>query len=374
MNRGIVVSLITSSIALAITVVVAVVATSYMIASSTSPIDTSRLNTGEPNQVVITTSEGAFSGQDHLTGDRGGTGTDSSTATGLAHLDNGAWTYSSLKDVDVASDAEIQRNKLAAGTAGSVVINDGNGRMTDQAKLSVALGGTGISTAGLSGIPKVVSGNWQVTCLRETDFCTGQNTTGGSQENSANSVVVTDSSGFITTSKNLSVALGGTGRSSAGQTGIAKVNSGAWSFSPLLDSDVSDNANISRLKIATGPANQVLINDNNGNVNSIPILFTELGGTGISTASSSGIPRISIGHWSVGKLFNNDIDSTAEIQRIKLATGNPNYVVVNDVDGFMSEAQWLSASAGGTGIDTHLSNGVAKVSAVSHPSVLFPFF
>jgi len=44
-----------------------------------------------------------------------------------------------------------------------------------------------------------------------------------------------------------------------------------------------------------------------------------------------------------------------------IAIGNANYVLINNGSGIMTEEQYLNVSRGGTGIDTSLSSGIARV-------------
>ncbi len=52
----------------------------------------------------------------------------------------------SINDTDVASNASISRDKIQAGNAGEIVINDGSGVLSSKNNLSILEGGTGAST------------------------------------------------------------------------------------------------------------------------------------------------------------------------------------------------------------------------------------
>lgn len=95
-----------------------------------------------------------------LTAANGGTGFSTATinsnaAKVLTAQAGGTWgwttlgslaTKSSISNTDVASDAAIERSKLAAGTAGHVVINNpSTGAFSSEAQLGVSRGGTGMS-------------------------------------------------------------------------------------------------------------------------------------------------------------------------------------------------------------------------------------
>lgn len=66
---------------------------------------------------------------------------------------------------------------------------------------------------------------------------------------------------------------------------------------------------------------------------------------------------------SITNIENADIKTGAAIDRAKLASGSNNHVIVNDGSGVMVSQAQLSVFRGGTGIDTSVSSGVAKVAA-----------
>lgn len=66
---------------------------------------------------------------------------------------------------------------------------------------------------------------------------------------------------------------------------------------------------------------------------------------------------------SITNIDNDDIKTGANIDRAKLANGSNNHVIVNDGSGVMVSQAQLSVFRGGTGIDTSVSSGVAKVAA-----------
>ena len=81
-------------------------------------------------------------------------------------------------------------------------------------------------------------------------------------------VVQNDAQGNLTTTPRLQTANGGTGIDSSGATGVAKVNSGSWSASSIVDTDVSASAGIQTSKLAAGTPNQFLVNDSLGKITS----------------------------------------------------------------------------------------------------------
>lgn len=123
--------------------------------------------------------------------------------------------------------------------------------------------------------------------------------------------------------------------------------------------------NIPRSGIAAGTSDQIVINDGSGKLSSISILDVARGGTGINSTGQTGMVSVNAGIWSIGAGVVDDADvaTNANIARSKLASGNANYVLINDASGVMSAEARLATTRGGTGIDTSSSTGIAKVSA-----------
>lgn len=57
-----------------------------------------------------------------------------------------------IRDADIATNAAIQRSKLASGTPNTFVTNDGSGNLLDSANVPVNLGGTGVGAFTLNGV------------------------------------------------------------------------------------------------------------------------------------------------------------------------------------------------------------------------------
>jgi len=62
-----------------------------------------------------------------VTAAKGGTGGDSSSSTGIAHVSSGTWSYSSIVNADVDNSAAIALSKLAATTASRALVSDASG-------------------------------------------------------------------------------------------------------------------------------------------------------------------------------------------------------------------------------------------------------
>lgn len=90
---------------------------------------------------------------------------------------------------------------------------------------------------------------------------------------------ISNTAGIAYAKLNLSASLINSDINSAAGIQYSKLNLS----SSILDSDVSPSAAITRSKLAAGAGNQVVINDNSGNLSSEAALATSRGGTGISS-------------------------------------------------------------------------------------------
>ncbi len=100
------------------------------------------------------------------------------------------------------------------------------------------------------------------------------------------------------------------GDASLSSTGVLVIDS------VITDADIKTGANIQRQKIATGSANQVVINNASGYLSSEATLSASRGGTQLNTSASTGYATVSAGTWSVGaitdsKTFEVSFDTTA---------------------------------------------------------------
>lgn len=146
---------------------------------STAAIDRSKLAAGTADHVVINApSTGVFSSEAQLAAARGGLATNASAwATGLVHVTNGTpstFSTSLLVNADVAASgvANIDWNKLAAGTANYPMITSASGYPTTEQYLDRTRGGTGItSTATFPASGTVATGTGTTNVLPK--FTTG---------------------------------------------------------------------------------------------------------------------------------------------------------------------------------------------------------
>jgi len=77
------------------------------------------------------------------------------------------------------------------------------------------------------------------------------------------------------------------------------------------------------------------------------------GGTGGSSAASTGLAKVAAGTWSYATLVNADVDAAAAITRSKLASGTNYRILANNSTGVMSENAALTA----TGVPFADANG-----------------
>lgn len=123
-----------------------------------------------------------------------------------------------------------------------------------------------------------------------------------------NYVVINSGTGAMSEEQFLATSRGGFGLSTAAFTGVGKVAAGVWSASTIVNADVSATAAIARSKLASGTANQVVINDGSGVLSSEAQLNVSRGGTGqdfsgvgagpFVVTASSGVLAATVGYGS----------------------------------------------------------------------------
>lgn len=242
--------------------------------------------------------------------------------TGLVHSDaNGDLTSSLLVDADVSASAAISRSKIANGTTGHVVINNGSGALSSEAQLATSRGGTGIdSSAATNG--QIFIGNGSGLSL---STLTG----------TSNQVTVTNGAGSITLSTPQDIASGSsptfTGLTLSGLTdGLVKSTTGVLSGgnSASLTSEVSGI-----LPVANGGTNSsTALNNNRVIVSSSGSLVEHAAQTAANVAyyDSNGLPtgESALTYTAASNLLTVDIPLVKDELQIEDPDGGTNKVTL----------------------------------------------
>lgn len=350
----------------------------------------------------------------------GGTGANliNNVAAGVLELTGVAGartvTVAQITDTEVSNSAAIARSKIAAGTASSVVLNDGSGNLSSSTQLAITLGGTGTSSA----ISGMVKGGTPMTGVTGTQYgaayWSDANTIGSTVAGTAGYVLVANNasapswsstSSAITVDSSLqwtlntlgiktpiTIATGGTGTTSAivgvvkggasNLTGLTGTQYGVtyWSDSNTISSTLAGTAgylltaNTNAAPTWSSPSSAITVNSTlkwTGSTLGINTLIpTTIGGTGtnLSSANTAGFVKMTgvagSETMTVAQVLNSDIDNSAAIARSKIAVGTLNSVVINDgATGALSSTTQLSVGLGGTGAST--LTGMVKGNAAS---------
>jgi hypothetical protein len=226
--------------------------------SAVAAIAFSKMAALTATQVAITNGSGVITTSATLSNTLGGTGADSSAYTGLAKVNAGTWTASSLVNADVSASAAIAYTKLAALTATNVVITNASGFIISAATLANTLGGTGINSSAFTGVAKVAAGVWSASTIVNADVSAVAAIAFSKMAAlTASQVAITNGSGVITTAATLSPALGGTGQDFSAI--------GAGPFVPTISSGVFS----ATLTYATSPTANALVQMNGSNAISV---------------------------------------------------------------------------------------------------------
>lgn len=100
----------------------------------------------------------------------------------------------------------------------------------------------------------------------------------------ANYVAIYSGAGTLTSEQRLAATRGGTAVDSSAFTGLAKVSTGTWSASTLVNADVASNAAIAVSKLAALTANKIVTTDGSG-------VLTSTVDYGTSSTASSVVQR-----------------------------------------------------------------------------------
>lgn len=115
---------------------------------------------------VGTITTGTWSGTS-ITNSKGGTGGDSSAATGIAHVSSGTWSYSAIVNADI-TNGTIAAAKLI-GTDITTVGTIATGTWSATA-IANTKGGTGGDSSGSTGIAHVAAGTWSYSTIVAADI------------------------------------------------------------------------------------------------------------------------------------------------------------------------------------------------------------
>lgn len=175
----------------------------------------------------------------------------------------------------------LTRSEISPGAPLQVLINDALGSITSEAQLATVRGGTGIDSSLSTGVAKIASGVWSAGTITNSDVDAAAAIARSKLASAAaDSVVVNGPTGVMTTELQLAPVRGGTGIDSSLSTGVAKVSTGVWSASAIVNADIDPAAAIARSKIAAGTSGQVVINGVGGALSSEAQLNVARGGTG----------------------------------------------------------------------------------------------
>lgn len=184
--------------------------------NAAAAIGRTKIASGTADHVLINTGAGVMSSEAQLAGSRGGTGIDTTAATGLAKVAGGTWGISTLVNADVNAAAAIDRTKIASGSANHVIINTAGGVLTSEAQLAVSRGGTGADFSGIGAGPfalvgssGVITASTLMTAAATADTVALRDGGGGAAFTSVTTPSVT-STGTLSVAPTGALTLGGT--------------------------------------------------------------------------------------------------------------------------------------------------------------------
>lgn len=122
---------------------------------------------------------------------------------------------------------------------------------------------------------------------------------------------------------------------------------------------------ISRSSLAVGTANYVVINDGTGAMSQEATLATSRGGTNLDTSSSTGVPSISAGTWSVPSTLSPTLGGTG--QNFSGVGAGP--FLVQIVSGTFSATVIYATAATNNAIVQRDGSGGATVTSLASPTI-----
>jgi hypothetical protein len=334
--------------------------------SNLASISRAKIKTGSADHVIINNSSGLIVSEAYLSPIRGGLGTNVTSFNGIIKAVDGSFTASKIIDFDISTSAAINRNKIASGTPNHIILNNSSGILTSSQFLPVANGGLGFNAGLTAGIVKSDGlGTLSILAIDDQDISLNANISRNKIAiGNSNYVLINNGTGGIAEEQYLSQSRGGLGLNTTTLSGFIKRNNTTGvitSSTTIVNTDIDASAAISRTKIANGTANYILINNGTGVISEEQYLSQARGGLGLDSTTLTGfIKRLDNNFTSSNTIIDADIDASASIVRTKIANGTPNYIVINNSSGILTEEQYLSQSRGGLGLNTSTLSGFIK--------------
>jgi hypothetical protein len=296
------------------------------------------------------------------------------TSSLVSIFTNGTFVTEPVNDLDLPTNGSIKIYELNGSISNAVIHTDSNANLEASLLLSTSLGGTNTNSSGENGFAIVSSNIWDfVTLLNHTyvqlqlvdsDFTNSSTITGTKFfGGTANSVVINNGTGYITTTPYVPTDNGGFGADASAFNGYTYFDNGTFSFTSALN----------RSAIEAGTPDHLIVNNGTGYLSSIAQLPVTMGGTGIDSSSLTGFVLSTNGVISVtgstlipysnvtltGSLLDSDFSSNAQIDRSKFATGTAGHVIYNN-GVTLSSISTLPLARGGTGTDLSASTGYVR--------------
>lgn len=233
--------------------------------SATADIDPSKIKGTNPTYVAYyAATTGLLTSEQYLSNTRGGTGSDSSAASGIPHVATGTWTYSAIVNADISATADIATSKIKGANPDYVAYYaTTTGLLTSEQYLSNTRGGTGANSSAFTGIAHISSGTWTASAIVNADVSATADIE-PSKIKGANPTYVAyyaATTGLLTSEQYLATSRGGLGTSSASSTGYGYVRSGTWEFgnSPILAPNAKSAIQTKPVYIQTTDATETAI-------------------------------------------------------------------------------------------------------------------
>ncbi|MFC1644726.1 hypothetical protein ACFL08_01715 [Patescibacteria group bacterium] len=330
----------------------------------------------------------------------GGTGIDTSSSTGVPTISSGTWSVSSTLGVAtggtglasytvgdlIYASGTTTLSKLAGVATGNSLISGGVGVAPGWGKIGLtthvsgtlpaANGGTGIDTSSSTGVPTISSGTWSVSAtlpdsLVANNLTIASGTIGTSAITLVNSATPTPTTEAVIEwdSDDNRLVIG----DGSGQTTFYSGQGAGGSFTLAGDSGsetvqngntltIAGGTNLTSAVSATDTATINLDSTISGVTWNGTAIGATYGGTGIDTSSSTGVPTISSGTWSVSATLGVATGGTGlasyTVGDLIYASGTTTLSKLAGVatgNSLISGGVGVSPSWGKIGLSTHVS-------------------